>query len=88
MKTVTVRELRQSWPAVEKRLAASGELTITRDGTAVAVLTPVEKPAAKKPTKRFTSEEHMKLLKRIWGDKPPLFSFSEALERDRAERKF
>ena len=36
MDTVTVRELRQSWPAVEKRLTAAGELVVTRDGEPVA----------------------------------------------------
>ena len=38
METVTIRELRQNWPAVEKRLASARELTGTRDGTAVAEL--------------------------------------------------
>ena len=36
METVTIRELRQNWPAVEKRLASAREITVTRDGTAVA----------------------------------------------------
>ena len=40
MEPVTIRDLRQNWPEVEKRLATEGELTVTRDGTAVALLTP------------------------------------------------
>ena len=53
METVTIRELRQNWPAVEKRLAAGGELAVTRDGEPVALLTPPKKVPAKKTRKRF-----------------------------------
>lgn len=89
METVTIRELRQNWPAVEKRLAAVGGLTVTRDGTAVAELAPPRHPAAaKKPDARFDPAAHERLLKKIWGPKPPAFSFSAALGRERAERKF
>src|SRR5476651_2170051 len=76
METVTIRELRQNWPAVEKRLAAAGELTVTRDGTPVAELTPPRRPATKKTPARFDPEAHQRLLKKIWGAKPPTFSFS------------
>jgi antitoxin (DNA-binding transcriptional repressor) of toxin-antitoxin stability system len=89
METVTIRELRQNWPAVEKRLAAAGELTVTRDGAAVAELHPARRPAAaKKTAARFDPDAHQQMLKKIWGAKPPTFSFSAALARDRAERKF
>ena len=30
METVTIRDLRQNWPEVEKRLAVLGELTVAR----------------------------------------------------------
>ena len=89
METVTIRELRQNWPAVEKRLAAAGELTVTRDGTPVAELrTPPRAPATKKAVKRFTAADHEKWMKKIWGNEKPSFSLSGALERDRADRKF
>ena len=52
METVTIRELRQNWPAVEKRLAAVGELAVTRDGAAVALLAP-PRAVAKLAAKRF-----------------------------------
>ena len=88
METVTIRELRQNWPAVEKRLAAAGKLTITRDGEAVALLAPPPKAAPRKAVKRFTAADHEKWMKKIWGDEKPAFSFSDSLERDRADRKF
>ena len=87
METVTIRELRQNWPAVERRLAAAGEITVTRDGAAVAVLAPPKKPTPKNAAKRFTAADHKKWMKKIWGDTKPTFSLSEALERDRADRK-
>jgi antitoxin (DNA-binding transcriptional repressor) of toxin-antitoxin stability system len=90
METVTIRKLRQNWPSVEKRLAAAGEITVTRDGVPVATLAPPRPAAAKKPKspKRFDPETHLKRLKKLWGDKPPGFSFAEGLERDRADRNF
>ncbi len=88
METVTIRELRQNWPAVEKRLAAAGGLTVTRDGTAVAELHPARQPAAKSKPKQFEPEAHRRRLEKIWGPNPPAFSFSAALAHDRAERKF
>ena len=88
METVTIRELRQSWPAVEKRLAAAGELTITRDGVAVAVLAPARKAAATRTKRRFDPTAHAKLLKEIWGNEKPAFSSDELLAAERAERDF
>jgi antitoxin (DNA-binding transcriptional repressor) of toxin-antitoxin stability system len=88
METVTIRELRQNWPAVEKRLAAAGGLTVTRDSHPVAVLTPARPAAVKrKAPKRFEPGAHRQRLEKIWGPNPPAFSFSAALARDRAERK-
>jgi antitoxin (DNA-binding transcriptional repressor) of toxin-antitoxin stability system len=90
METVTIRELRQNWPAVEKRLAAVGELTVTRDGTPVAELHPARRPAAakKKTPKRFNAAEHMKWLKKIWGDEKPAFTSEQLIAEGRTERDF
>ncbi|MEO5957727.1 MAG: hypothetical protein ABIZ49_02545 [Opitutaceae bacterium] len=88
METVTIRELRQNWPAVEKRLAASGELSVTRDGVAVAQLTAPRPVVAKKTKKRFDAEEHRKLLEKIWGKKPRNFQTDDWLARERADRNF
>ena len=38
MNTITIRDLRQRWPAAERRLATEHELIITRDGQPIARL--------------------------------------------------
>ncbi len=87
METVTIRELRQNWPAVEKRLAAAGELTVTRDGHPVAELrTARARPAT--VAKRFDPEAHMKMLKKFWGKRQPPFTSEQLLAAERAERDF
>ena len=86
METMTIRELRQNWPAVEKRLAAVGELTITRDGAAVALLAPPRPATAKRPAKRFAPATHAKLIRKIWGSEKPAFSTDQSLAEERAER--
>jgi antitoxin (DNA-binding transcriptional repressor) of toxin-antitoxin stability system len=88
METVTIRELRQNWPAVEKRLAAVGELAVTRDGEAVALLAPPRKPAAKQAAKRFDPFAHAKVIKKIWGHGKRSFTTGQWLAEERAERIF
>ena len=85
METVTIRELRQNWPAVEKRLAAVGELAVTRDGAAVALLTP-PRPGPKPSAKRFDPAGHAKLIRTIWGSEKPSFTTDQSLAEERAER--
>jgi antitoxin (DNA-binding transcriptional repressor) of toxin-antitoxin stability system len=85
METVTIRELRQNWPAVEKRLAAVGELAVTRDGAAVALLAP-PRPATKPSAKRFDPAEHARLIRKIWGSEKPSFNTDQSLAEERAER--
>ena len=83
MKTITIRDLRQRWPEAEKALQTENELLITRDGRPVAKLMRVTEPAPKR--KRWNPEEHMKWLKKAWGNK--MFpSSDEALARARADR--
>ena len=87
METVTIRELRQNWPAVEKRLAAAGELTVTRDGEAVAEL---RTPSSRLATvgKRFDFDAHQKLVKKFWGKRKPPFTTEELIAAGRTERDF
>ena len=86
METVTIRELRQNWPAVEKRLAAVGELAVTRDGAAVALLAPPRPVAAKQSAKRFEPAAHARLIRKIWGSENPAFTTDQRLAEERAER--
>ena len=58
MESVTLCDLLQNWPEVEKRLATEGELTVTRDGMAVALLTSPRPARVKKAAKRFDSAVH------------------------------
>ena len=87
METVTIRELRQNWPAVEKRLAAARELTITRDGAAVAELrVPARQSAA--PARQFNAAAHLAKIKKFWGGKKPPFTSEQLIADSRAERNF
>ena len=86
METVTIRELRQNWPAVEKRLTAVGEITVTRDGAAVASLLPPRRRATEESARRFDTAAHARLLRKIWGDERPSFTTEKVLADERAER--
>ena len=83
MKTITIRDLRQRWPKVEKALQIEGEILITRDSKPVAKLVRiVEKPRRRK---RWDPDAHMKWLKKMWGNKMAPSS-DAALTRARADR--
>jgi antitoxin (DNA-binding transcriptional repressor) of toxin-antitoxin stability system len=87
METVTIRELRQSWPAVQKRLAAVGELTVTRDGQAVAMLATPRAAPSQRLGKRFDPAGHARLIRKLWGPAGPSFGTEQALQEERAERR-
>jgi antitoxin (DNA-binding transcriptional repressor) of toxin-antitoxin stability system len=88
MESVTLCDLLQNWPEVEKRLATEGELTVTRDGMAVALLTSPRPARVKKAAKRFDSAVHAALIQKIWSDKKPPFTTDQKLGEERAERAF
>ena len=88
METVTLCDLRQNWPEVEKRLAVVGELTVTRDGVAVALLTLPRLAKVNKGAKRFDPAAHAALIQKIWNDKKPHFTTDQKLVEERAERFF
>ena len=67
MKRVTVRDLRQRWPEVERMLEREGEIEITRDGELVARLLPC-KPKTKK-RKRFDPVKQAAEIRKIWGNR-------------------
>ena len=83
MKTITIRDLRQRWPATEKTLLVENELIITRDGQPVAKLVRVAPEETKR--QRWNPEEHMRWLKKMWGNK--MMPSSDArIARGRADR--
>jgi hypothetical protein len=63
-----------------------GELAITRDGVAVALLAPPRPAAAKQATKRFDPAAHAGLIRKIWGSERPSFTSDQELANERAER--
>lgn len=85
MNTITVREIRQRWPLVEKRLAAEGELTVTRDSRPVAKLS-VLRPAKLPRRNRFTPELHARWMREIWGNHSPRIDSGKILEELRRDR--
>jgi antitoxin (DNA-binding transcriptional repressor) of toxin-antitoxin stability system len=85
MNTITIRQVRQHWPEVERRLATEGELTITRDASPVARLCALSPPKHVR-RKRFSAEMHARWMKEIWGLKPPRLSSGQLLDDERRER--
>jgi antitoxin (DNA-binding transcriptional repressor) of toxin-antitoxin stability system len=88
METVTIRELRQNWPAVEQRLAAGGEIAVTRDGKPVATLTPHRAAASRPARKPFRAADHRRWLQSVWGDEKPALASEQLIAQSRGEREF
>jgi antitoxin (DNA-binding transcriptional repressor) of toxin-antitoxin stability system len=71
MDTVTIRELRQHWPQVERRLKAAPEgLLITRDGVPVARLEPPPTGIGG-PEVTFSAAAHRQWRVQRWNSKAP-----------------
>ncbi|MBM3882149.1 MAG: hypothetical protein FJ387_20910 [Verrucomicrobia bacterium] len=56
MNTITVRDLRQRWPAAERRLETELELIITRDGRPIARLVRLARTNTQR--RRFSPQAH------------------------------
>ncbi len=80
---MTIRDLRQRWPEAEAALQVEDEILITRDSKPVAKLVRIRQE--KRRRKRWDPEEHMRWLKKVWGNKT-LPSSDAALARARADR--
>lgn len=63
VKTIGIREVRRNWPAVEAALQVEKEMLITRYSRPVAKLVFIEQ------RERWDPEEHMRWLKKMWGNK-------------------
>jgi antitoxin (DNA-binding transcriptional repressor) of toxin-antitoxin stability system len=64
VKTISIRDLRSRWSAIEKALGLEHELVITRDGHPVAKLVRVAPQQLKR--KRWEAGLHKKWLDRVW----------------------
>ncbi|MEW6306175.1 MAG: hypothetical protein AB1705_22130 [Verrucomicrobiota bacterium] len=84
MKTITIRDLRQRWPAAEKALEVENEILITRDGKPVAKLVRVTAKRARR--KRWDAEEHGRWQHQVAGEKV-ICVVDDAIAKSRAERQ-
>ena len=66
MKTITIRDLRQSWPDAEAALMVEDEILITRDSKPVAKLVRYIHPETRR--RRWNPEEHRKWIKKVYGN--------------------
>ena len=82
---MSVRELRLHWPAVEKRLRATGSLTVTRDNVPVATLVTFDGVVSHDQQQRFDANEHMRWLASTWSGKLQPPSSDEMLREERGE---
>ena len=81
MTTITVRDVRLHWPRAEQKLAAGGELVVTRDGKPVARILPFQAPERRRP--RFDGADHMRWLAAFWKRRSAGPSTDEWLAEDR-----
>jgi len=84
VRTVTIRDLRQRWSAIEAALQAEGELLITRDSRPVAKLVRVVEKLPRR--KRWDLDEHRKWIRKVYG-KNVFTSSDEQLAAARADRR-
>ena len=85
MKTITVRDLRQRWPAAESLLQTERELLITRDGRPVARLVRWAQAAAKR--RRFDPGKHRVWQRQVFGPGTTIRWSERALELARRDRQ-
>lgn len=84
MKTITIRDLRQRWPEAEAALQVEEEILITRDSKPVAKLVRIRQEKPKR--KRWDPDEHMRWLRKVWGNKQ-VSLVDKYLQRDREDRR-
>jgi antitoxin (DNA-binding transcriptional repressor) of toxin-antitoxin stability system len=81
---ISIRDLRQRWPAAEAALRTENEILITRDSKPVAKLVAITPPARPRP--RWDPAEHARWQKKVAGGK--MSRSDSALAKSRADRVF
>ena len=84
MKSITIRDLRQRWPAAEALLQVEKELVITRDAKPIAKLVRIDAAAGKRT--RFDPVAHGKWQRKTGGGKVSRW-VDRALTDSRQERR-
>lgn len=88
MDTISIREIRQDWPRVERRLrSASIGLLITRDGTPVARLTLPQASDVPTTPIAFSPDQHRAWRLKRWKSKAPKATSDRWLEAERHDRR-
>jgi antitoxin (DNA-binding transcriptional repressor) of toxin-antitoxin stability system len=67
VKSITIRDLRQRWPAAEALLQTEKEILITRDARPIARLVRIDEPRGTR--KRFDPRAHAKWQRKLAGGK-------------------
>jgi antitoxin (DNA-binding transcriptional repressor) of toxin-antitoxin stability system len=81
---MSVREVRLKWPEAERKLAAAGEIVITRDSKPVARLLPYG-PERRSNRPRFDPTTHLRWLRQFWKGKSVGIATGTLLARDRSD---
>jgi antitoxin (DNA-binding transcriptional repressor) of toxin-antitoxin stability system len=83
MTSMSIREVRLQWPEAERKLAAAGEIVITRDSKPVARLLPYG-TGRRSNRARFDPTTHLRWLRGFWKGRSIRISTGALLERDRS----
>jgi len=87
MERVTIRELRQNWPGIERRLKSTrATLLVTRDGTPVAQVSPPPADIASAHP-GFSAAGHRQWRTKHWGGRTPRTDSGAWLARVREDRR-
>jgi antitoxin (DNA-binding transcriptional repressor) of toxin-antitoxin stability system len=84
MMHMSVRDVRLKWPEAERKLAATGEIVITRDSRPVARLLPYG-PERRGNRERFDPTTHLRRLRQFWKGRSVDVSTGALLKRDRSD---
>jgi antitoxin (DNA-binding transcriptional repressor) of toxin-antitoxin stability system len=83
MARMSVRDIRLKWPEAERRLAAEGEIIVTRDSVPVARIVPFKAAPARRL--RFDPAAQTRWLRTFWKGRRSGARSDELLRRDRSE---
>jgi antitoxin (DNA-binding transcriptional repressor) of toxin-antitoxin stability system len=64
MARMSVRDIRLKWPEAEKKLAAEGEIIVTRDSVPVARIVPLKRAPVQR--RRFDPTAQARWLRAFW----------------------
>ena len=84
MKTMSVRDIRQNWPAAERALREEGEVIVTRDSKPVARIVPIAGNAVATRS-RVDPRALARWRAHFWRGQPKQVSTDQTLAQDRED---